>query len=256
MSLTASQSTKGLLERFSSYTKIGRLDGSGNFTIPGNSQVGTSYVGNATTYYINSTTSYLNALQLAGSLTMVNTDIVGVNSLTFNDPGPGEGIIWGGGNGWSIYVSPNDLSTNSAGNLQFVRSGTRYMTLDTSSNLYVGGTITGSTIYVGNASTYYINNATSNLNSLTLAGNLTANTGTVIGNVLSFGNNNSPLVYCGFSGGYLYNGFAYSSVWSNLRHNDLIQYETSTDNSSWTNQTITDSIRNVFLGEKAIVAPG
>ena len=51
---------------------------------------------------------------------------------------------------------------------------------DTSGNLSVTGTITGTTVNVGGGTTYYINNTTSNLNSLTLAGTLVA-TGAITG---------------------------------------------------------------------------
>lgn len=81
-------------------------------------------------------------------LALNNTNISGVNALSFNDPGPGEGITWTGGN-FSIYESPDDLTTNTAGNLQFVSGGTRRATLDTSGNLYVGGSLTNSSITTG-----------------------------------------------------------------------------------------------------------
>jgi hypothetical protein len=89
---------------------------------------------------------------------MNNYPITGVNSLTIQDPGPNEGLIFGGGSGWSIYESPDDLTTNSGGNLQFVDSGVRIFTLNTSGNgdftgdlnvdgdVYAGGT-TGTLYY-------------------------------------------------------------------------------------------------------------
>ena len=71
-----------------------------------------------------------------------NSSLNNVNKIFINDPGPDEGIEWLGGNAWSIYESPNDLTTNSGGNLQFVTgsptsgiSVTRRMTLDTSGDL-------------------------------------------------------------------------------------------------------------------------
>ena len=70
-------------------------------------------------------------------LDMNNYNITNVNHFTINDPGPTEGIEWLGGNGWRIVESPNDLTTNSGGNLQFVQSSTRRMTLDTSGNMYL-----------------------------------------------------------------------------------------------------------------------
>ena len=73
---------------------------------------------------------------LSGGLSMSNTNIAFVNALSFADPGPGEGITWSGGN-WSIWESPDDLTTNTGGNLQFVTSNSnRRMTVDTSGKLW------------------------------------------------------------------------------------------------------------------------
>ena len=79
-------------------------------------------------------------------LNMNNYNINNVNSLTFQDPGAGEGIHWASGNGWSIYESPDDLTSNTSGNLQFVQGSTREMTLNTSGSLYTAaqGTLWGS----------------------------------------------------------------------------------------------------------------
>tara|TARA_B100001093_G_scaffold136247_1_gene128840 strand:- start:666 stop:3683 length:3018 start_codon:yes stop_codon:yes gene_type:complete len=88
-------------------------------------------------------------VSIGSNLDLNNNNITEVNSITINDPGPNEGLIFGGGNGFSIYESPDDLSTNSAGNLQFVDSGSRVFTLNTSGdgdftgNLSVDGTIKG-----------------------------------------------------------------------------------------------------------------
>jgi hypothetical protein len=60
--------------------------------------------------------------------------------LEFNDPGPNEGIQWNGGN-FRIYESPDDLTTNSAGNLQFVTGGVRRMTIGNDGYLYVSNTV-------------------------------------------------------------------------------------------------------------------
>ena len=75
---------------------------------------------------------------------MSNYNISGVNSLSFEDPGPNEGLHWAGGNIWKIYESPDDLTTNTGGNLQFVSGATsaRRMTLDTSGNLDLTGSLT------------------------------------------------------------------------------------------------------------------
>ena len=54
---------------------------------------------------------------MSGNLLMGNGNITGVNMLEFNDAGPSEGIQWNGGN-MKLYESPNDLTTNTAGNLK------------------------------------------------------------------------------------------------------------------------------------------
>ena len=76
---------------------------------------------------------------MTGALGMGNFNITGVNALSFNDPGPNEGISWTGGN-MKIYESPDDLTTNSAGNLQFVYGTTRRLTVN-NSGIYVNGSI-------------------------------------------------------------------------------------------------------------------
>jgi len=79
-----------------------------------------------------------------GHIYMNNFNIYDINTLSFNDPGPNEGISWDGGN-TAIYESPDDLTTNSAGNLQFVYGGTRRLTVN-STGIDVNNTIT--TTYV------------------------------------------------------------------------------------------------------------
>ena len=72
----------------------------------------------------------------SGVLNVCNNDIRNVNSLSFNDPGPNEGLIWNGGNCWKIYESPNDF-TNAGGNLQIVQNVTRRATFNTNGQLDV-----------------------------------------------------------------------------------------------------------------------
>ena len=66
---------------------------------------------------------------MTGAIAMGNQNITGINNLVINDPGPNEGISWNGGN-MKIYESPNDLTTNTAGNLQIVYGTTRRLTID------------------------------------------------------------------------------------------------------------------------------
>lgn len=70
-------------------------------------------------------------------LAMANYNITNVNNIQIGDPGPGEGIEWLAGNLWKIYESPNDLSTNGAGNLQIVQNSTRRATFNTSGQLEI-----------------------------------------------------------------------------------------------------------------------
>ena len=79
--------------------------------------------------------------KVAGQWDWTNGAINNLNSLSFNDPGPSEGIIWNGGNNWRIYESPDDLVTDSGGNLQFtsgVLNGTRRLTLTTNGDVVAG----------------------------------------------------------------------------------------------------------------------
>ena len=99
------------------------------------------------------TTSIATKLPLAGgtmtgAIAMGNQNITGINNLVINDPGPTEGISWNGGN-TKIVESPDDLTTNSAGNLQFVFDDTRRMSItntgaDINGNLSLSGDLTAS----------------------------------------------------------------------------------------------------------------
>ena len=80
------------------------------------------------------------SLSVKGGLNMNDTDVT-ANRFVIQDPGPNEGIEWQGGSGWKIYESPNDLSSNSAGNLQFVLGSSRLLTLDTDGNQEFTGKI-------------------------------------------------------------------------------------------------------------------
>ena len=81
------------------------------------------------------------------SFAMTNGDITGVNALYFNDPGPGEGIRWSGGN-TKLFESPNNLS-NAAGNLQVTFSDVRRFTVSDSGAEVVGNLITDSATIQG-----------------------------------------------------------------------------------------------------------
>ena len=84
---------------------------------------------------------------MTGAIAMGNSNITGVNIFCFADPGPTEGIHWTGGN-TKIVESPDNLTTNSAGNLQMVYGSTRRLTvnntgIDVNGNIVVSGTVDG-----------------------------------------------------------------------------------------------------------------
>jgi hypothetical protein len=73
----------------------------------------------------------------ADMLDMKNHNIVGVNHLKFSDPGPSEGLQW---SNIKMFESPDDLTTNSAGNLQVIYDGNRKLTVN-ADGIDVVGTI-------------------------------------------------------------------------------------------------------------------
>ncbi len=84
---------------------------------------------------------------MTGQVNYNNNNIIGVNIFCFADPGPNEGIHWTGGN-TKIFESPDNLTTNSAGNLQMVYGTTRRLTvnntgIDVNGNIVVSGCVDG-----------------------------------------------------------------------------------------------------------------
>ena len=75
---------------------------------------------------------------VAGTWNFNNGNINNVNAMTFNDPGPNEGITWNGGSGWKIYESPDNLTTNAGGNLQIVQGTTSRARFNTSGDIIAG----------------------------------------------------------------------------------------------------------------------
>ncbi len=131
-------------------------------------------------------------LILNGTLDMNNNDITEVNALTFNDPGPNEGINWAGGNLWRIYESPDDLTTNSAGNLQIVQGTTRRGTWDTSGNYTQIGNIYADSIIDRNNNSYNLDPAgSSNLYGLRIYNAFDTATSDVYASVRVIRNNGS-----------------------------------------------------------------
>ncbi len=106
------------------------------------------------------------------AMNLGNNNIIGVNHITFNDAGPNEGLIW---SNTKIFESPNDLSTNTAGNFQVTYSGNRKLTVD-SSGIDVAGSITSSEDIITSK------NITSNavVEKLTKSGSVTLSKGDVV----------------------------------------------------------------------------
>jgi len=96
----------------------------------------TSIAGNTTIDATTLTTRAITANAINVTVTVATTgldmngsDIVDVNRINISDPGPYEGILIDGGSGWAIFESPNNLTTNGSGNLQFVVANTRVGTI-------------------------------------------------------------------------------------------------------------------------------
>ena len=118
--------------------------------------------------YVYRTINVASGLSSTTGLQLNNNNIDGVNRLQFADPGPGEGIDFN--SNFQIYESPDDLVTNTGGNLQFVANGIRRVTINTAGQvamttttnatstttgalIVTGGVGIGGTLYVGNSAT-------------------------------------------------------------------------------------------------------
>ena len=168
-----------------SNTMVLRTGGSDKVHILNNGDVG---IGDSSPSYkldVNGTGRFTGAVTMDSTLTFSNTtaanmlnlsnnNIIGVNTIQMADPGPNEGISW---SNIKIYESPDDLTTNSAGNFQVVYSGTRRLTVN-SSGIDVNGTISSGNItttgYLRGPSTFTIDPAThgDNTGTVVIAGNL------------------------------------------------------------------------------------
>ena len=94
-----------------------------------------------------------------GSWNWNNGSIENLNNLSFNDPGPQEGVRWKGGNEWKIYESPDNLSTNSGGNLQFTSgsgAGTMRLRVTSAGDVRAGRYMYAQRFYDSNNSSYYL----------------------------------------------------------------------------------------------------
>ena len=108
---------------------------------------------------------------VAGTWSFNNGLIKGVNKLEFNDPGPNEGIEFIGGSGWKLYESPDNLTTNSGGNLQIVQGTTSRARFNTSGDIIAGRYMDATRFRDKDNVGYYLDPAsTSNLNSVTING--------------------------------------------------------------------------------------
>ena len=94
-----------------------------------------------------------------GSWNWNNGSIENLNNLSFNDPGPQEGVRWKGGNEWKIYESPDNLSTNSGGNLQFTSgsgAGTMRLRVTSAGDVRAGRYMYAQRFYDSNNGSYYL----------------------------------------------------------------------------------------------------
>jgi len=141
------------------------------------------------------------------SIAMSNGDLTGVNALYFNDPGPGEGIRWTGGN-TKLFESPNNLS-NAAGNLQVTFSDVRRFTVSDSGAEVVGhlqadsATFEAGVVNVKNTGTQsqvrlYCENANAHYAAIqapahaTFGGNVVLTLPSATGTLISTSNSNAP----------------------------------------------------------------
>ena len=108
---------------------------------------------------------------MSGNIDMANNELLNVNYITFADPGPNEGLKWTGGN-IEIFESPDDLTTNTAGNLQVTYSGTRRLSVS-NTGIDVNGNITipaNATLSAGSSNKINIGNSSlDNVNKIFIA---------------------------------------------------------------------------------------
>jgi len=108
---------------------------------------------------------------MSGNIDMANNELLNVNYITFADPGPNEGLRWTGGN-IEIFESPDDLTTNTAGNLQVTYSGTRRLSVS-NTGIDVNGNITipaNATLSAGSSNKINIGNSSlDNVNKIFIA---------------------------------------------------------------------------------------
>jgi len=132
--LIASSSGSGFIEN-RAVDAVSATGQSASFDITGSGEIGTKLnLSGATGTILSSTDAGVQTIALS------NDDITNANSLTFSDPGEGEGIIWNG-TAAKIFVSPLDAG-NADGYLRLINDGgivfepgaedTETMTLETS----------------------------------------------------------------------------------------------------------------------------
>ena len=100
---------------------------------------------------------------VAGTWNWNNGTISNLNNLTFADPGPNEGIQWVGGNDWKIYESPDDLTTNTGGNLQFVTGSTMRARINNIGDVTAGRYMYAQRFYDSNDGNYYADPASTSI---------------------------------------------------------------------------------------------
>ena len=93
------------------------------------------------TAHLSGTQTFTGAKTFSAGINLNNSNISGVGAIQINDPGPNEGVTW---SNIKIYESPDDLTTNTAGNFQVVYGSTRRFTVN-NTGADVNGALTATT---------------------------------------------------------------------------------------------------------------
>ena len=151
------------------------------------------YDRNNTAYYMNPASGG----KVTGTWDWTNGSIENLNSISFNDPGPNEGIHWKGGNNWRIYESPDNLSTNSGGNLQILYNNNALgLRVTTSGDTIAGRYSYAQRFYDSNDGNYYVDPAgTSILNRAILRATAALDFTTTSTAVLDHNSNSTPVAF-------------------------------------------------------------
>ncbi|WP_095497224.1 hypothetical protein [Paraferrimonas haliotis] len=128
------------------------------------------YIKNDSAVVFTNNIGFTRLVNFTAGIHLTGTAITGVNKLSFETAGPNKGVSWPN---WSIYESPDNLTTDAQGNLQFVNGGIRRMTLKNDGEVDIPGTLVSYRLYEGGNRAYsaanrppYFTNVTSSSNDL------------------------------------------------------------------------------------------